>query len=201
MSGVNYANSSVHKSDLQLIENYAASLSGGGGASESGFSYVMTNDATVENIPATVTTVPISFKVSPTITYAFNWKSSDWNIPDAANNAFVYTGTSKKFVMDVDLLFAPAGASSAQIFVALYKGANAISNAAVTTAVVTETITAFTPISFSIPFTAVNGDSFTLRYYGSSTGINLTANVAATIFSPVVRCPAVSIECREVKIL
>lgn len=199
MSGVDYSNPTVNKTDLQRIEKYAASLVVGSG-SESGFSYVMTNDSTVVAIPATVTVVPISQTATPAITYEFNWRSTDWNIPVNNNNAFVYTGTTKRFVMDVDMLFAPAGMSSAQIFVALYRNGSAIGNAAVTTAVVAETITAFTPISFSIPFSANNGDSFTLQYYGSSTGVNLTANILPTAFNPIIRSPAVSIECRQVNL-
>jgi hypothetical protein len=168
--------------------------------SESGLSYVNTTATVILNIPTTPTIIPIFYAVSPTITQTLNWKSADWNLGTGTQNRFIYTGTSKKFHMEVDLAIS-TGASSGTIYVALYKNGSALANSGVgqTQQVFGALVPTIETMSFTFPFTAVSGDFFELYIYGSSTGLNIQP-VSASSFSPSTLCPSIAIEINQVNI-
>lgn len=236
MSGVDYASALVTKEDLQKVEkriqtntlltqiplasaanvlyydattkNVSYNTAPGGSSSESGFSYVNTTNAAILNIPTTATIIPISNAASPTISYSFNWKSADWDIPTPTNNRLVYTGTSKRFLMHVDILLGLTGAlpnPSAQIYIALYKNGTVLANSMCTQAIngslggQNMPIVPYEFLSAVFPITATNPDYFTLHIYGSSTGINIDGTQSATFVTSVL-CPSITIECRQVNI-
>jgi hypothetical protein len=84
MSGVNYSNASIHKSDLLLIENYAASLGGGGGGGSSKpicFTATQTVSTTIPSATSDVLLSFNSFNGSPSgfveqDTQTFRWNES-----------------------------------------------------------------------------------------------------------------------------
>jgi hypothetical protein len=167
---------------------------------ESGLSYVNTTATVILNIPTTVAIIPIFYAVSPTITHTLNWNSADWALGTGTQNRFVYTGTSKKFYMEVDLAIG-TGASSATINLALYKNGSALPNSGIaqTQQVFGALIPTVETMSFIFPFTAVSGDFFELYIYGSSTGLNIQP-ITASLFSPSTLCPSIAVEIQQVNI-
>jgi hypothetical protein len=94
MSGVNYANSSVHKSDLQLIENYAVSLSGGGGGGAQ-HEYAYAAHTSNISVPQTTdTTAPIS---------SITNLSSKFTL--TGGNTLVYSGGTKTYSVNLSGTF------------------------------------------------------------------------------------------------
>jgi hypothetical protein len=189
MSGIDYSNTTVHKSDLLRIERLLT-----GSATESGLSYVNTTNSTILAISTSPVIIPIQYAVSPTITHTLNWNSPDWTIGSGTTNRFIYSGTSKKFYMEVDIIIG-TGISSSTTYIALYKNGAAIGNSGIGQTLgnfggVTPTVEI---LNFMTPFTAVSGDFFELFIYGLSTGKNIQP-VTATLFTPSTLCPGISIE-------
>lgn len=107
MSGVNYANSSVHKSDLQLIENYAVSLSGGGSGGSVVRDYIHCFGS---NVAVTNTTTFASLTVLPLIS---TQSSSNFTL---LNNEVTYTGaTTKNFLCNFNGTLVVGGAVAVPI--------------------------------------------------------------------------------------
>jgi hypothetical protein len=167
---------------------------------ESGLSYVNTTTSTILAITTSPVIVPIQYAVAPTITHTMNWISSDWAIGTGTTNRFTYTGTSKRFYMEIDMCLG-TGISASTTYIALYKNGSALANSGLG-----QTMGNFGGINPSLemlswltPFTAVSGDFFELFIYGLSTGKNIQP-VSATLFSPSTLIPSISIEIMEVRI-
>ena len=108
MSGVNYANSSVHKSDLQLIENYAVSLSGGGGGGGAQHEYAYSASTSDISVTTSDTTASLG---------TVNNFSSKFNL--VSGTTLVYTGGTKTFSVSLSGTFVgdPTSMFSTNLFI------------------------------------------------------------------------------------
>lgn len=170
-------------------------------STDAGFSYVNTTTSLL-SIPTTLTKIPISYAVSPTVSYSFNW-SNQWSIPVATDNRFVFSGSGiKKFVMRCDVNLTTGGSAST-VHIALYKNGSCLTNG-----ITSQTVGIFGAINptiellhWQMPFTATTNDYFELFVYGLSTGISIGATTPSPMnFSPSTVAPAISIECEQINI-
>lgn len=196
MSGVNYANSSVHKSDLQLVENYAVSLSGGGGGGGAQHEYAYTASTTDISVTTSDTTASLG---------TVNNFSSKFSL--VSGTTLVYTGGTKTFSVNLSGTFTGDPTNPTNLFIRV-NVKTGISNATIpgsSCTVVTggsmvvppnPAITNFDSVSVT---TLQNGDEITVKMAqtgGTTATLKATTQTVAGIAYAV---PSLRLLLREIK--